>query len=373
MAGIYIHIPFCKQRCYYCDFHFTTSLQNEERIISAIQKEIITRKNEINEPIKSIYIGGGTPSILKEGKIEGLIETIYKHYQVVEKPEITLEANPDDLELKKVIEYKNSGINRFSIGIQSFHQKDLEFMNRAHNSLQAEKCIPLVQDAGFDNITIDLIYGIPTQSDIEWNKNIDKFLSLNVKHLSAYALTVEEKTPLNKLISSGKYPNVSDEKSFNDFKQLISRIESSGFEQYEISNFCKDENYSIHNSSYWKGDKYLGFGPSAHSYDSKNRRWNLSSNKLYLEGIDNNSYFEEELLSNSDKFNELLLTGLRTKWGVNLKELENSIDVKSFSEFTNNLKSLINSKKVIIVDDKLLINKEYKFQSDGITSELFII
>lgn len=371
MAGIYIHIPFCKQRCYYCDFHFTTSLRNKDVIINAIIFELESRKAEITEEVKTIYFGGGTPSILETSDLEKILNSVYVNYSVISNPEITIEANPDDISRNKIKEIKQTLINRFSVGIQSFHQKDLTFMNRAHNKLQADNCIPMIQDAGFDNITIDLIYGVPNQSKKEWLYNLDRAFELNVPHISAYALTVEEKTPLNALIKKGKYPNVSDEKAFEDFKVLIDKTKNEGFVQYEISNFGKEDYFSKHNSSYWQGEQYLGVGPSAHSFNGKQRRWNLANNKLYLENLSSDKYFEKEELSRKNRFNECLMTGLRTIWGVSLNKIVSEFGDEFTNNFLEKIKKLEQENQIIKRGDVITISEKYKFQTDGITSELF--
>ena len=373
MAGIYIHIPFCKQRCYYCDFHFTTSLKNKEAIINAIVFELETRRHEITEEVKTIYFGGGTPSIIEVSDIEKVLDAIYKNYSVSSSPEVTIEVNPDDISIPKLKEIKSTSINRFSVGIQSFHEKDLKFMNRAHDKSQADNCVPMIQDAGFDNITIDLIYGVPNQSEQEWIYNLEKAFELNVPHISAYALTVEEKTPLNKLIQSGKYPNVSDEKAFADFKVLMDMTKSNDFIQYEISNFGKEGYFSKHNSSYWKGEQYLGVGPSAHSYSGAERRWNLANNKLYLENLKSDKYFEKEVLSQQDVFNEYLMTGLRTIWGVSLKKISSEFNPSFIKYFLSKITLLQSEGKININGDTVTISENNKFQTDGITSDLFIV
>ena len=373
MAGIYIHIPFCKQRCYYCDFHFTTSLRNKDAIIDAIVFELEVRKDEVTENIETIYFGGGTPSIIETSDLDRIFNTIYRNYSVVSNPEVTIEANPDDVTFQKLNELKQTPINRFSVGIQSFHEKDLKFMNRAHNKVQADSCVPMIQDAGFDNITIDLIYGVPDQNQQGWLYNLEKAFELDVPHISAYALTVEEKTPLNKLIQSGKYPNVSDEKAFADFKVLIDKSKQQGFIQYEISNFGKEGYFSKHNSSYWKGKQYLGVGPSAHSYNGAERRWNVASNKIYLENIKSNDYFEKEILSEQDVFNEYLMTGLRTIWGVSLKKISSEFNPSFIKQFQSKLALLQAEGKIVVTDDIVTISEKNKFQTDGITSDLFIV
>ncbi|MEN8138887.1 MAG: radical SAM family heme chaperone HemW [Bacteroidota bacterium] len=371
MAGIYIHIPFCKQRCYYCDFHFTTSLKNKDAIINAIIFELESRKTELNESIKTIYFGGGTPSILNTSDLEKILNAIYNNYRVISDPEITIEANPDDITLDKVKEIKQTPINRFSVGIQSFHQKDLEFMNRAHNKVQADNCIPLIQDAGFNNITIDLIYGLPNQSKQEWIYNLNRTFELNIPHISAYALTVEEKTPLNALIRKGKYPNVSDEKAFDDFKILIDKTKEQGFIQYEISNFGKKGYFSKHNSSYWQGEKYMGVGPSAHSFDGNSRRWNFANNKKYLENLLTDSYFETEKLSTKDRFNEYIMTGLRTIWGISLDKIEKEFGTIYSNELKRKISLYIDRGQMSVKGNVITISENAKFQTDGISADLF--
>ena len=372
MAGIYIHIPFCKQRCYYCDFHFTTSLKNKDAIIDAILFELEHRKTEIKEDIKTIYIGGGTPSIIGTSDLERILNTIYKNYSVVSNPEVTIEANPDDISVVKLNELKQTLINRFSVGIQSFHEKDLKFMNRAHNKSQADSCVPMIQDAGFSNVTIDLIYGVPNQSKEDWIYNLNKSFELNVPHISAYALTVEDKTPLSKLISTGKFPNVSDEKAFADFKMLIEKTKEEGFTQYEISNFGKEGYFSKHNSSYWKTEQYIGVGPSSHSFNGTERRWNVANNKLYLDKLHSNTYFNKEILTQQDIFNEYLMTGLRTIWGVSLKRISSEFNLSFVNEFIHKIRSLQQAGKIVVRGDIITISNDFKFQTDGITSELFI-
>ncbi|MCK5907235.1 MAG: radical SAM family heme chaperone HemW, partial [Flavobacteriales bacterium] len=312
-------------------------------------------------------------SIIEVSDIEKVLDAIYKNYSVSSSPEVTIEANPDDISIPKLKEIKSTSINRFSVGIQSFHEKDLKFMNRAHDKSQADNCVPMIQDAGFDNITIDLIYGVPNQNEQEWIYNLDKAFELNVPHISAYALTVEEKTPLNKLIQSGKYPNVSDEKAFADFKVLMDMTKSNDFIQYEISNFGKEGYFSKHNSSYWKGEQYLGVGPSAHSYSGAERRWNLANNKLYLENLKSDKYFEKEVLSQQDVFNEYLMTGLRTIWGVSLKKISSEFNPSFIKYFLSKITILQTEGKININGDTVTISENNKFQTDGITSDLFIV
>ena len=305
MAGIYIHIPFCKQKCSYCDFHFSTNLQHKSNLIQAINKELEIRKDEISTPIETIYFGGGTPSILSEIELESIFETIYKNYSTKNLKEITLEANPDDLNKEKLNFLKSTPINRFSIGVQSFFEEDLKLMNRAHNVQEAETSIKLAQDFGFENITIDLIYGSTTTTNEMWKQNLQKAIELNVPHISSYALTVEEKTILNHQIKKGITKPVDEDRQNEQFQLLVDTLTSNDFIQYEISNFGKEEYFSLHNSNYWKGIHYLGIGPSAHSYNGKTRAWNIANNSKYIQAINENNLPQEiEVLNEVEKFNE---------------------------------------------------------------------
>src|SRR5690606_13623231 len=282
MAGIYIHIPFCKQRCSYCDFHFSTNLNSKSDLVEMIAKELFLRKNEIQETIETIYFGGGTPSLLNEFELDLIFNSIYKNYKIDTNPEITIETNPDDLDEVKIKTFKSFPINRFSIGIQSFFDEDLNLMNRAHNSKEAIKSVKVAQENGYENITIDLIYGGQDTSDAMWQQNLETALALNVPHISSYALTVEPKTILDFQIEKGKIPDVDETKQERHFKMLCETLSANDFIQYEISNFVKEGFFSQHNINYWKGKSYLGIGPSAHSFDGKNRSWNVANNSVYL-------------------------------------------------------------------------------------------
>ena len=289
MAGIYLHIPFCKQACHYCDFHFSTSMKMKDDFVNALRKEIAMQKDYLKgEPVETIYFGGGTPSLLSYEELMMLLEEVHKHYALIDHPEITLEANPDDLTPKKLKELQRTSVNRLSIGTQSFHAEDLQFMNRAHTSEEAIACIKNAQDADFENLTIDLIYGTPTLSDEGWIKNLETAYSLDIPHLSCYCLTVETKTALADFIRKGKAQDVDEKKSSKHFELLLNEMKKHHYEQYEISNFCKDNKYSKHNSSYWLGMKYLGLGPSAHSYNGTTRQWNVSNNAKYIKSINEN-------------------------------------------------------------------------------------
>lgn len=285
MAGIYIHIPFCKQACHYCDFHFSTAMKNKDAMVSALAKEIQLRRNELaKEMVETIYFGGGTPSVLSPTEIHFLIESVYENYDVSDNPEITLEANPDDLTKERIRELSTSKINRLSIGIQSFFDDDLQLMNRAHNAAEAQKSL-LEATKHFDNISIDLIYGIPGMSNQKWKQNIETALSFGIPHISSYALTVEPKTALKKLIQTGKIAEPKDEVAQQHFEILVETLEANGFVHYELSNFGKQGYFSRNNSAYWLGKKYLGIGPSAHSYDGVSRSWNIANNSIYLKSL----------------------------------------------------------------------------------------
>jgi oxygen-independent coproporphyrinogen-3 oxidase len=374
MSGIYIHIPFCKQACFYCDFHFSTSLKKKEDMIAALVKEIEIRKVELeNTIIETIYFGGGTPSVLSTKEIETLIDAVYKNFAVVENPEITLEANPDDLSEEKIIELSNSPINRLSIGIQSFFEKDLKLMNRAHNSKEAKKCLEFATQY-FANISVDLIYGIPDCTNQEWRENIQTALSFGVPHISSYALTVEPKTPLASFIKKGIIKNVDDEKAQEQFHILIEELENASFIHYETSNFGKEGFFSQNNSSYWLGKSYLGIGPSAHSFDGNQRSWNVRNNAKYINAIAENTLpIERETLSKTDRYNEYIMTGLRTIWGVSFDKIRNEFGDKYIEYLENHSKKHLQKDLLYLENQVLKTTKKGKFLSDGIASDLFIV
>ena len=372
MSGIYIHIPFCKQACHYCDFHFSTSLKKKDELILAIIKEIEIRKDElVNTTVETIYFGGGTPSLLTNEELIMIIDSVYYNYNVIINPEVTLEANPDDLTPERIKSLSNTPINRLSIGIQSFFEEDLKLMNRAHNAQEAAECLS-VATQHFDNISLDLIYGIPGMSNERWKENIKKALSYNIPHISSYALTVEPKTALESFIKKGIIDNVDDELAQEQFHILIDELEVHGFMHYELSNFGKKGYFSKNNSAYWQGKQYIGIGPSAHSFNGKQRSWNVRNNSKYIKAIQENTLpMEVETLSVTDKYNEYVMTGLRTIWGVSLEKVK--ID---FGEtFKNYLlvqsEKHINEHLLYIDDDKLKVTTKGKFLSDGIASDLF--
>ena len=374
MSGIYIHIPFCKQACHYCDFHFSTNLKKKDEMVLALAKEIEMRKSEFqDEIVETIYFGGGTPSILQIADLKFLIDAVYKNYKVVENPEITVEANPDDLTENRIIELSNNKVNRLSIGIQSFFEDDLQLMNRAHNVEEAKKCLEIATEY-FDNISIDLIYGVPEMSNEKWLQNIETALSFGVPHISSYALTVEPKTALHSFIQKGIIPQPDDEVAQEHFQILVDKLSENGFIHYELSNFGKENYFSKNNSSYWLGKKYIGIGPSAHSYDGKNRGWNVSNNSLYIKSIQENKLpIEIETLTKTDRYNEYIMTGLRTIWGVSFERIEQEFG-KTYLDYLNQQAAKFIEDHLLFVDDNILrTTKKGKFLSDGIASDLFLL
>ena len=380
MSGIYIHIPFCKQACHYCDFHFSTSLKKKDEMVAALAKEIQLRSNPIThhpspitESIETIYFGGGTPSILSIADLKFLIDEVYRNYKVVENPEITVEANPDDLDLETIRQLANLSVNRLSIGIQSFFEDDLKLMNRAHNAEEAKKCLEFAKHY-FDNISIDLIYGIPNMSSKKWVQNIETALSFGVPHISSYALTVEPKTALHSFIQKGIIAAPDDEVAHEHFQILVDKLSENGFIHYELSNFGKENFFSKNNTSYWLGKKYIGIGPSAHSYDGTNRDWNVSNNSQYIKSIQENIVpIAFETLTKTDRYNEYVMTGLRTMWGVSLDQIEQKFG-KTYLDYLNQQAAKFIDDHLLFLDENILrTTKKGKFLSDGIASDLFLL
>ena len=374
MAGIYIHIPFCKQACHYCDFHFSTSLKKKDELVNALTKELEIRKEEFkNTTVETIYFGGGTPSLLSNDELQFIIDAVYKYYQVSEDPEITLEANPDDLSKDRIVKLSKSRINRLSIGIQSFFGDDLKLMNRAHNANEAKACLEEATKH-FNNISLDLIYGIPGASNEQWLKNIEMALSFNVPHISSYALTVEPKTALASFIKKGEIDDVNDEQAHEHFHLLKDKLEASAFVHYELSNFGKDGYFSKNNSAYWQGKSYLGIGPSAHSFNGKQRGWNVKNNSKYIKSIERNELpIEIETLTETDQYNEYVMTGLRTIWGVSIKKVENDFGLDYKDYLIEQAEVFINQQLLYIDKAHLRVTKKGQFLCDGIASELFKI
>lgn len=338
-------------------------------------KELELRKDELkNEIVETIYFGGGTPSVLSIDELQLLIDNIYKNYTVIHKPEITLEANPDDLTTKQIHNLSNTPINRLSIGIQSFFEDDLKSMNRAHNAQEAKQCLELTTQF-FDNITIDLIYGIPNMSLEKWNENLHTAFSFGVNHISSYALTVEPKTALDRFIKKGEYPQMDEDLALAHFNHLVKATEEKEFIHYEISNFGKPDYLSRHNTSYWQGKEYLGIGPSAHSFNGKQRSWNIANNTKYIQSIQkNNLPLTIETLSNNDRYNEYIMTGLRTIWGISLEKVESNFGLDLKTHLLVSAEIFIQQGLLKISNSQVLTTtKKGKFLADGIASELFKI
>jgi len=372
MAGIYIHIPFCKQACHYCDFHFSTSLKHKDELLGALIKELHLQKSYLNgEAVETIYFGGGTPSLLSADEINLLTDTIAGIQNVSANAEITIEANPDDLNKAKLQSYLRTGINRFSIGIQSFFDDDLEWMNRVHRGGEAEASVKRAQDTGFENITVDLIYGYPLLTEQKWKYNLDKIFELSVPHISSYSMTVEPKTALASFINKKKQPAMDDHQSAAQFILLMDETQVHGFEHYEISNFCKPGHYSRHNSNYWKGVKYLGIGPSAHSYNGETRQWNVANNAKYIQALlSDHNPAETELLTEINRLNEYIMTSLRTMWGLDLDRL-NSIAAGSSPQLITAARPFFDSDRMRQNDNTIYLTSKGKLYADHIASELF--
>lgn len=373
-GAIYIHIPFCKQACHYCDFYFSTSMGKKDAMVGALIKELELRKAEFaNAEVSTIYFGGGTPSVLDASEIDRILNAVQAHYKVIEEPEITLEANPDDLSAEKIRELAASPINRLSIGIQSFFEADLKMMNRAHNAQEAEECIDLATDY-FNNVSIDLIYGIPGMTNERWSANIEKALSFNVPHISSYALTVEPRTALRSMIDKGLIAPVDDELAEGHYHILCDRLQTGGYINYEFSNFGRPGFFSQNNMAYWQGEKYIGIGPSAHSYDGTLRGWNVSNNIKYIKSVAQGILpMETELLSTTDCYNEYVMTGLRTIWGVSLERVKTEFGENYYTYLSRQVEEKINKKLLQRKGDNLTISPEGKFLSDGIASDLFMV
>ena len=373
---IYLHIPFCKQKCSYCNFHFSTSFSLKDEMLSAIKKEIQLRHNELeNKTLKSLYFGGGTPSVLSGDEIKSLIDEIQKYFSFDENIEITLESNPDDLNKNFLKELSQTEINRLSIGTQSFFDEDLKLMNRAHNASEAESSIKRAQDFGLVNISVDLIYGSPTSNFEIWKDNLSKTIELQVPHVSSYALTVEPKTALEKWIENGKIRSPEETEQNQEFYYMKDFLKDNGFDHYEISNFGKPGFHSKHNSAYWKSEPYLGIGPSAHSYNgSMERSWNIANNPIYIKNLNQNILpKEKEILTEKDRFNEMIMIGLRTIWGVDLNRINQNFSSEVIDYLNQEIKSKIESGILEIENNYLKIPEKHWFLADGIASDLFIV
>ena len=374
MAGLYIHIPFCKKACHYCNFHFSTNQKYKSDFLEALCKELDIRSIELNDNIlESIYFGGGTPSLLSYEDINTILNVIYDNYKVDTNPEITLEANPDDLNPKKVKELSLTKINRLSIGVQSFFEDDLKEMNRTHNSIEAKRSIE-ISTKYFDNVSIDLMYGMPKMSNNKWQENLDIAFDYNLKHLSCYAITVEPKTTLEYFIKTKKYPALDDNLAAKHFEILVEKTAKVGFTHYEVCSFGKPGYFSKHNTNYWFGKSYLGVGPSAHSFDGERRSWNISNNISYINSIKNDKLpSTQEILTQNNCFNEYLMTGLRTMWGVSLREVEMKFGIDYKLHLLKNSKRQINNRSLFLDNNYLKTTEKGKFLCDGIASDLFIL
>ena len=374
MPGIYIHIPFCKQACHYCDFHFSTNMAKKAALLSAICRELEMRKGEFDGvEVRTVYFGGGTPSVLTPQEIDHILDTVKANFKLNTHPEITLEANPDDLTKDRIVQLANSPVNRLSIGIQSFYDQDLQLMNRAHNAAEAENCIEITTDY-FENISIDLIYGIPNMNSERWLQNIEKTLSFNVPHISSYALTVEPRTALKKFIEKGLVPEVDDAMAREQFMLLIARLEEEAFVHYEISNFGKPGYFSRNNTAYWQGKKYMGIGPSAHSYDGSSRAWNVRNNAKYIRAINEHVLpLEREILSIRDNYNEYVMTGLRTIWGVSLLEIKEKYGPLYQEHVLLQANKYLEQGLLLLDRETLVVSKKGKFLVDGIAADLFLL
>lgn len=374
MAGIYLHIPFCKKACHYCNFHFSTQTTHIQAFVDALIQEIELQKDYINEPIQTIYFGGGTPSLLSKAQLSAIINALNAHFEIAPVIECTLEANPDDISAIKLADWKQLGINRLSIGIQSFQAPALAWMNRAHTVEQSHTAIQLAQAAGIHNISIDLIYGTPSLSDEALTQDLNWIEHYQIKHVSCYALTVEDKTALKKLIEKAQLEDVDPEKQAAHFELLSSKLTSMGMEHYEISNFAAPGFRSQHNSNYWSGVHYLGLGPSAHSFNSISRQWNIANNALYIQSLNNGVLnFDIEYLSDANRYNEYIMTSLRRMEGFDLEFIKANFD-RSYYQHTISMIELMRSKNYFQQqENKFALTNAAKFLADGIASDFFIL
>lgn len=371
MAGIYVHIPFCKKACIYCDFHFSTNLTRASELVEAIIQEIDERKDYLGQPIETVYFGGGTPSVLLPELLGRIIERIGSSYTVSSNLELTIEANPDDINIKSLLQWKNFGVNRLSIGLQSFNDDELKWMNRAHSAKEGLEAVRLAQEAGFNNITIDLIYGSKFQSTSSWQKTLDTVTDLKIQHISAYNLTVEEKTRLGVMHSRGTEPMIDEDLSGSQFLLMKRKLEDAGFVHYEVSNFGLPGFFSKHNSNYWLLKHYAGFGPSAHSFNGYSRQWNIKSNAAYIQKIKlGETCFEKEELRLHDRYNEYVMTRLRTLWGCDTKEMTSLFGTGLTTDF---VKQVQNNALITERNGVYALNAEGLLQADGIAASLFVV
>ena len=399
MSGIYIHVPFCKSKCAYCNFFSLASEKRIDEYVAALKKEIVARNQYLgNETVNTVYFGGGTPSLLKINHIEEILDILHENFNIISNHEITLEVNPDTIDKEKMKSLKSLGVNRISVGIQSFHDDDLKYLSRKHDSHHALQVIEDLKSVDFDKITLDLIYGIPTLTEEKWNKNLDIFFSTGISHLSAYALTVEPKTILGQKIEKGELQDVNEDATIRHYEILLERTKEHGFEHYEISNFAKEGCRSQHNSIYWQDVKYLGLGASAHSYDGKSRQWNVANLTKYIQLInvaesqsqkvaesqsqkvaelesrrDAESYYEKEILTVDDKYNEYVMTGLRTSWGCDIDKIVSDYGISYRDHFLKNVKKYLDSGIMLKHNNTFVLTDKGMLLADGIATELFIL
>ena len=388
---LYIHVPFCRRACHYCDFHFSTNLTTKSALTRAMIEEMDLRKAYLpTQSLETIYFGGGTPSLLNINELYDIFEKIHALFLVSPTAEITLEANPDDITAERIKVWQKFGINRLSIGIQTFDEYQLAFLNRIHTAVHAENCVKIAQDSGIDDLSIDLIYGIdpvasyakaikrkwvtpPADRHQIWQNDLEKAMKLNVTHLSSYCLTIEEKTVFGQWQKTNKLPEPDDIFAEEQFKILLDYAENHGFEQYEISNFARNKKYARHNTSYWLGEPYLGIGPSAHSFNGTSRQHSIANNALYIKGVEEkNIPFTLENLSPTDEANEYIMTGLRTKWGVSLAKVQEKFRTDLPASFFQIVEKYKNQGKLTESENQLFLTKEGKFLADGIASDLFL-
>ena len=373
MSGIYLHIPFCKKACHYCNFHFSTSANYIDKMVAALKNELIVRKHETIHPVETIYFGGGTPSMLSTSALSELITEITSHYGIVTTPEITVETNPDDLSPLYLKQLKAIGVNRLSIGVQSFHDTELKLMNRAHSGKQAMQSVVWALDV-FENVSIDLLYGTPHTTFSDWKKNLQKALTLDVPHISSYALTLEPKTALEHFVKKGVVSLLDEKDVEEQFLYLVDILTANGYEHYELSSFGKSGFHSKNNTAYWKGKPYLGIGPSAHGFDGAQRYWNVSNNAMYLKKIGEGQLPQTvEKLSVVDKFNEAIMIGLRASWGVSLNQMGQELGSRYREHLEQQAQRFINEGLLQIADNCLKTTRSGAFLADGIAADLFLI
>lgn len=374
MAGLYFHIPFCRKACHYCDFHFSTSLRSKQAVLEAMHRELQIRRDYLhNEHVESIYFGGGTPSLLSADELTQFLQECDRHFNIVPGAEITLEANPDDLHPENVKQLRSAGFNRLSIGMQSFYDEDLRYMNRSHTALHAEHCIALAREGGFSNFSIDLIFGYPLLSDQKWQQTVEKVIAYQVPHLSCYAMTVEPRTALASFIRAKKELPIDAAQSAAQFEYLLRQLRQAGYQHYEISNYCLPGQRAVHNSNYWKGIPYLGIGPSAHSFDGKSRQWNVANNARYIRALqEGDVFFEQETLTPVQQINERIMTALRTMEGLPLSVLSAYLDAKAFTTWRQLLSGFEASGWLRIEAERAILTDEGKLMADAIAAELFL-